>query len=126
RNRSGRIIGAATIARDITARKRAEQRAGTLRSLTTALSGALTVTDVARICAESGAAAVQARASIVSLPDAGGEWLGIAAHTGCRPEDISPWLRLRADAHLPFADCLRSGQPIFLETQEAIIAAYPD
>jgi serine phosphatase RsbU (regulator of sigma subunit)/anti-sigma regulatory factor (Ser/Thr protein kinase) len=106
--------------------ERAVGRAGSLQTLTAALSGALTMTDVARICAGRGAAAVRARASIVSLTDASGEWLGIVAYTGYRSEDISPWLRVRVDSHLPPADCIRSGQPIFLETPEAIVAAYSD
>lgn len=107
--------------------ERAVSRAETLKTLTAELSGALTVTDVARICAERGAAAVRARASIVSLPsDATGEWLGIVAYTGYRPEEVAPWLRYRIDARLPFAGCMRSGEPIYLETPEAIVEAYPD
>jgi anti-anti-sigma factor len=106
--------------------ERAVARAGNLQTLTAALSEALTVPDVARICAGRGAAAVQARASIVSLLDATGEWLGIVAYTDYRPEDISPWLRCRVNSLVPLADCIRSGQPIFLETPDAIIAAYPD
>ena len=106
--------------------ERAVARAGALQTLTADLSGALSVTDVARVCAARGAAAVRARASIVSLPDGTGEWLGIVAYTGYRPEDISPWFRSRVDSHHPLADCMRSGQAIFLETSDAIVAAYPD
>ena len=106
--------------------ERATARAESLKTLTAALSGALTVTNVARVCAELGAPAVGARASIVSLSDSTGEWFGIVAYTGYRPEDISPWIRFRVDSRLPLADCVRSGQPIFLETPDAITSAYPD
>lgn len=91
--------------------------------LATALSGAGSPLDVAIALAEEGAAAAGAQFSNMAVRD-GRIWVIHGA--GLDPDAADRWAVLDPAVGTPLADAISSGEPVLLDTVEAIAARYPD
>lgn len=125
-------LGLCLIVTDLTeqeARKKAERFADhivQLQQVTTALSEAVSVTQVAEVIITRGLAALGANAGVVvRLTDDGTEF-GTLCVAGYPPEVARVWTRFPADAPLPLADAVRLRQPVVLKTLAEQNARYPE
>ncbi|HEX8000945.1 MAG TPA: PAS domain S-box protein [Pyrinomonadaceae bacterium] len=140
RNSTGRIIGAATIARDITERirlfereqearataERAASRTARLQAITAALSEALTPAQVAAVVLEQVVPALGARAgSVVLLTDRGDE-LEILDAVGIPPNLVDKWQRFPLSQQVPLAVAVSTGELVVLENLEARDKEFPN
>jgi PAS domain S-box-containing protein len=122
--------GLTVVARDVTARARAErtpreERARQLQELTAALSAALDPESVGAAIIERAMPALGANAGNVFLVDTTTRELRNVAVLGYAPK-IEQWAqRLPLDGPTLVAEVARSGEPIFLPTWEERIARYP-
>ncbi|MCC6555020.1 MAG: GAF domain-containing protein [Polyangiaceae bacterium] len=93
--------------------------------LTEALSGAVTVEEVASALARAGRAAVGATASFVWLLTPDGEEFELVSGEGDGGARIRLYERFSAALDLPVRDVARTGSPLVFTTQEDMIARYP-
>jgi PAS domain S-box-containing protein len=135
----GAIIGAATIARNITERKLAEarlresearfrhaaNRTARLQALTAALSEALTPAQAASAALTHGLTALGAHAgSVALLADRGGV-LELLETVGFPPELTEKWRRFPVTTTAPLAEAVRTGKMVLLESIQAAESLYP-
>lgn len=135
---TGKIVGAASIARDITERRKAEQerlrllgqeraareraeravnRTARLQMLTEALARALTMDDVGRVVIERGLPGLGAAAGAVAMCSADGNLMEIVSSIGY-PEDIVRRLdRKPLDSAIPLAIAIRTGAPVWRDAE---------
>jgi signal transduction histidine kinase len=106
--------------------ERAAAQAERLRSLASSLAGALTPADVLRAAIAEGAAAVGAHRGVVAelLPD--GESLRLEVGRALSPSLEGTWRRFQLSARSPVSEAVRTGEPVFVESREALAAAYPE
>jgi PAS domain S-box-containing protein len=136
KNSAGKVIGAATIARDIGERKRSEaeralllereqkaraaaeravDRITRLQDITAALSEALTPAQVAAAVLTQGLTALGAQAGSVAWLNEGSDELELIDAVGFPPELVDAYRRFKMDAHVPLADAARAGEMVLLE-----------
>lgn len=111
----------------LAARRRAEraaERIARLQAATTALAEALTSPRVAEILVEHGRAALDAQAGLVALEADGG--LEIVHAAGYPDHLIERLRRLPRDSGLPLAVAAQTGQPILVESADALRARFPE
>lgn len=135
----GAIIGAATIARNITERKLAEarlreseerfrhaaNRTSRLQALTAALSEALTPAQAASAALTHGLTALGAHAgSVALLVERGGE-LEILDSVGFPQERIEKWRRFPVTSEAPLAEAVRRGKMVLIESLQSSESPYP-
>jgi PAS domain S-box-containing protein len=111
------------------ARNRAEQateRITRLQAVSVALAEALTPAQVADVIVHQGAAALQAQAGIVASVTDDNAGLELVQAIGYPADVLVHWQRLSLDTRLPLTDAARSGEPILLESLEALADRYPD
>lgn len=109
--------------RDITKRKLAERRAQILHQLTAAISGALTPEQVADVVVGQGVATLGGSLAVVCRLD--GAQLEILNTSGVPEHVYERYRNLTLDFHVPITDAMRSQQPVWIETLDAYITAYP-
>ncbi|MDX6694637.1 MAG: hypothetical protein QOF02_2240 [Blastocatellia bacterium] len=147
KNSAGKIIGAATIARDITQRKRAEEertrllereqearaeaeravdRIARLQDITAALSEALTPAQVATVVLNQGLTAMGAQAGSVAWLNEQGDELELIDAVGFPPELVDAYRRFPMDAHVPLADAVRAGEIVLIENFNDRERLYPN
>ncbi|MBD0325097.1 MAG: PAS domain S-box protein [Pyrinomonadaceae bacterium] len=140
KNATGKIIGAATIARDITERirlfereqvaraaaERAAFRTARLQAITAALSEALTPAQVASVVLEQVVPALGARAGSVVLLTERGDELEILDAVGLPPNLIDKWRRFPLSQQVPLAVAVSTGELVVLENLEARDKAFPN
>jgi PAS domain S-box-containing protein len=110
------------------ARKQAEQaadRIARLLAVTSALAEALTPAQVAAIITQQGTAALNAGAGLVATLTSDGTSLEIVHAVGYQPGVLESWQHFSLDTAMPLADAVRTGEPILLESPEALVARYP-
>jgi serine phosphatase RsbU (regulator of sigma subunit) len=117
---------AAAIEREREARREAQlasARTARLQRVADALSTAVGSTEVMELIVAQAQDALTADAGIVALPDGddvvAGRWSGYSA------ESMARWQRYPLAAPLPVSDALRSGELVFVSTQEEWDARYP-
>jgi PAS domain S-box-containing protein len=103
----------------------AADRIGRLQAVTAALAQALTPPDVADAVIAEGAGALGASDGIVCLTTSDGASLEIVHSRGLPEETARAHRRFPLDAPLPLAEVVRRGEPLFLESREAIVGRYP-
>jgi PAS domain S-box-containing protein len=144
---NGRVIGAAAIARDITARQQAEQerrdllareqaargradravnRTTRLQMVTEALAGALTVDDVAKALMERGLPGAGAAAGTVVLVSEDGTTAEMVAALGYPDALVEIMRRIPVSGATPVAEAIRTGAPVWRESETANDARYVD
>lgn len=95
----------------------------TLQGLTADLAKATTVNEVAAVALERARPAFGAGGGAVTLVD--GSEFRILRIEGFLAGDIDRWRRFPLTAHLPSADAVRGGEPVFLRTMEYVRTHYP-
>ena len=138
RDEAGQVELVVSIARDVTDERRARRelaesidaeqrvrdRAMKLYRLAAALSRATTEQEVATAVVNEGMAALDAEAAVAYLADASGRHL-LRAARGVPEQTIVDRAVLPEDAPLPLADAIRTGEPIWIESLEDLLARYP-
>jgi PAS domain S-box-containing protein len=110
------------------ARQTAEQateRITRLQAVSVALAEALTRAQVAEVIVHQGVAALQAQAGLVAVVSDDGSSLELAQAVGYRLDVLAKWKRFSLDTLMPLTDAVRSGEPIVLESPEALADRYP-
>lgn len=123
------VIG---ISHDINDRKQAEiaaaraaERTVRLQTITAALSEALTPVDVATVIVNQALLALEACRGLVALLAASGEELELIRSIGYQPNTLSAWQCFPVTANVPLAHVVRSQTPIFIQSLDEMLAAYP-
>lgn len=96
-----------------------------LQRVTETLATALTAADVARIIVHEGAEALGADAGNLYLWDGTGGALVLAGDADYPADSVARYQRIPLDAAIPNTDAVRTGAPIWLETQAAWERHYP-
>ena len=101
------------------------ERLGRLQELTAALSAAVTPDEVARAIFTEGVGAVEAQGANLYWEAEPGELLLTRSH-GLPPEAVPALRQLQGEVELPAVRAYRTGEPIWLESREALVGAYPE
>ena len=119
-----RVIGTNV---DVTERRTAEERAARLQELTTVLSGAVAIEDVARHIVQRACAATGSARTVVMLRAAHApDQLETVAQSGAPLSIEDAWGRLPIDAAAPLPHAVRTGEPVWAESRGALLAQFPD
>jgi GAF domain-containing protein/anti-sigma regulatory factor (Ser/Thr protein kinase) len=105
--------------------EQANDRLHRLQATTAALAAALTPDEVAATAAAQGAEAVGADSAWVALLDESGRGLALAHAAGHDPATRQRFAVLPLDAQLPLAQAVRTREPLWLESAEAIFVPFP-
>jgi signal transduction histidine kinase/CheY-like chemotaxis protein len=107
--------------------ERAHKRTARLQSLTAALAGTRTVDDVAAVVVAQGVDATGASSGMVMLRDPdGAEMATIVRQTGLGAIVPAEYQRVPLLAPGPTTQCLRTGEPQWIESHDELLAAYPE
>lgn len=102
------------------------ERIASLQGITAALSEALTPAQVANVIINQGFAPLGAEGGSITLLDESGNHLRIVNYVGFSPNLIEAWQdRPVTPHHDPISDAIDTGQPIFIESLEALFDQYP-
>ncbi len=125
RDRNGEIIGASVIAHDITERKEARERTARLHAVTAALTEALSPREIVDVAISAALPALSADAATVALVSDDGGTLEIAGSTGYSAKGLAGWERFPLDADLPLSEAVRTREPVWTDSAEALARRYP-
>lgn len=100
-------------------------RTARLQKITAALSEALTPHQVADVVVNQGIAALGATAGSVTLLADQGLSIRVVNAIGYPPEVVQPWQSFPVTSATPLAKTVRTGEVLFLENAEAMLADYP-
>ncbi len=104
----------------------AAERLTRLQRVTEALSEAVTPADVSRVIIKEMVAALGADRAIAATPVPGEpEQLEVVGQHGVSPEALAHSPRISPTAPLPVAVAYRTGEPVWLESPEAVSTAFP-
>lgn len=109
------------------ARHDAQQKAahiGALQRVTSALSNALTREQVAKILLNEGLEPFDAQGGIITEYHAEDESVEILSSIGFPVDAMGRWRRFSVTENIPLAEVIRTGEPIFLESRQALQARY--
>ena len=101
-------------------------RAAHLFSLTTALSVAATPTEVAEAVVREATSAFDAAGTVIARMTADGARLEMLNALDMPAEIFERWRFFSVDSVVPLADVARTGAPLFLESRDDWLAAYPN
>jgi signal transduction histidine kinase/CheY-like chemotaxis protein len=104
---------------------RAAWRTVCLQTLTAALAGALTPEDVAEVITRQALAAVGAVAGAVLLLDETTEMIEALYVVGYGGPSREAYSRMAFSDNMPVAVALRRGEPLYYESREDVLAAFP-
>jgi signal transduction histidine kinase len=104
---------------------RAAVRSACLQAMTAALAGALTPEDVAEAIARQSVSAVGAVAGAVLVLDETTEMLEALHAIGYGEESRDAYSRLAVSGNMPVAVALRNGEPLYFESREEVLTAFP-
>lgn len=130
----GRVVGFVGLVSDITEHKRAEQvrdeasrRTQQLLSVTAAIANAVTPDDVYAAIADEVGAAVGASSSALFLLGDDGRHARLARSVGDFElgRQFLDSVALDVEPSFPALDCIRSGEAVWIESPEALLARYP-
>jgi PAS domain S-box-containing protein len=125
REPDGEIGGASVIARDITERQRARERAERLQQVTVELAGALRPERTVEVLLENALPALGADAGAVGLVDADSEQLELVGSVGYS-DSVAQFERMPLDADLPMTEAVRTGEALWLAGGAELRARYPN
>jgi YD repeat-containing protein len=91
---------------------------GRLQRVTAALSEALTPQEAASVIIAEGVSVAGASAGSVMLLNAEGTALELMGSIGFPREAMRPWARVSIDAPYPIAEAVRTGEPVFMSSEE--------
>ena len=113
-------------ARLYAAAQRDRDRTARLQGLAAALSAARTTNEVADVLLSEGIRAASAPRGLVCVLAAGDTVLETLLARGYPAEAVALWARLPMAGRAPLTDVVRSGEPAFYESSDAVLAKYPD
>lgn len=125
RNETGEVVAASVIARNISERKRAEERATGLQAVTAALSQALMPEEVVDLVVREVVPAAGSEAGGVALLSEDGSVLELVSSIGYTEEGLAAWKRFPVDADLPLSKAVRERRPIWTASAEDLVARFP-
>jgi len=104
---------------------RAREASERLQSVSEALAGTLTVTEVADVLAREGSAALGAAAGWIAELDEEGRTLRRLGSIGYRPELQDAYSHLPVDLDNPTVHATQQNRPLWFESAEDVVHAYP-
>jgi PAS domain S-box-containing protein len=125
RDQSGKIEGASVVARDITRRRRARERAERLQGVTEALAREATPERAIDVLLTEGLAALEADAATVGLLDHSGEHVELSGHSGYSEEGLAGWERFPLALEVPMSVAIRTGGTIWSSSPEDLVERFP-
>jgi PAS domain S-box-containing protein len=105
--------------------EQAAERTAALQSVSAALAEALTPAEVAEVIVERGLAALSASAGSIVLLSPDRSELVLLRAFGYVDQIIEPWTRFPADAAVPLADAVRTGDALFLASPNEADKRFP-
>jgi serine phosphatase RsbU (regulator of sigma subunit)/anti-sigma regulatory factor (Ser/Thr protein kinase) len=105
--------------------QRVTDQAARLQRVTAALANARTPEDVADVVVSEGVAALEAYGGGLLVPAEDGEHLAVPGVVGYKTELVDALREERLDAPLPAATVLRTGEPVWLESQDERDRRFP-
>ncbi len=130
------LLGSEVLARQRGARARAEQEASSsfealgtavrLQRAAEALVSARTPEEVLDAVLVEGVRAAEARSGLIAALSEDGEWLEVLASRGYDMRYIEPFQRVRLDGDFPLSEAVRTGEGVFLHSEQERDARYPD
>jgi PAS domain S-box-containing protein len=102
------------------------RRAAVLQQLMADLTRAETIAAVGSAVSLHGAALFDASATLLFLLDPAGTTLELASFGGASVQRVESWRRMPLDGRSALADCVRAGEPLWLGSRHAVLAAYPE
>jgi serine phosphatase RsbU (regulator of sigma subunit) len=105
--------------------QRITDRAARLQRVTGALAGARTPEDVAQVVVSEGVDALGASGGGLLVPAADGEHVAVPGAVGYHDELVDALREERLDSPLPAATALRTGEPVWLESQQERDLQFP-
>jgi GAF domain-containing protein len=121
---NARLYGAEREAR--AAAERESRRTSVLQEVTSALSGAATVEEVASALLDRGLAAAGARAGVVGIVDRERATVEVIGAIGYEKDHHEYWERFPLTGSYPLSDAIRNRQRVVLESRSERDARYPD
>ncbi|MEO8333623.1 MAG: PAS domain-containing protein [bacterium] len=115
-----------------TAREEAERavdRTERLQALTEALAGVRTIGDVVNVVVAEASVVMGAGTAVLVLRQRGADRAVVAQHTGLTATLVDEWKTFDITHGGPTADCLRTGNAIYIESREGadgLFARYPE
>jgi PAS domain S-box-containing protein len=125
RNEAGEVVSASVIARDVGERRRAQELAARLQSVTAALSAEITPDRANEVLLEQAVAGLGADAGAIGIADRARGEIELAGTVGHSEEGLSGWERFPLDAELPMSVAIRSGEPIWTSSGEELKERFP-
>jgi signal transduction histidine kinase len=125
RDLSGEVAGVLTFAVEVTHQVKSRQRIERLQSVTAALAQAMDVRQVGDLLLERGLEALGARGGVVVRLPEGSATLELVAALEFPEEMTKRWGSMPADVELPVAEVLRTGEPIFIESEQELCKRFP-
>lgn len=129
---TGQLVSVLSLVLDVSKRQHAEaaaiqasDRTSRLQAITASLSAALTPVEVADVIVEQALSTSGACRGVVTLLNETKNELEILRSVGYPPESVEAWHRFPLTASVPLAEAVRTQQPVFLKTQDALINQYP-
>jgi PAS domain S-box-containing protein len=115
---AGNVIGASSIARDISEMRRAAARMGRLLEVTAGLAAAITVDDVAGTSVDLAMRASGADGAVLVLLEPDGATVRLAAIAGYEPGELSEWDTWSLSDVTPVNDAIRDGRLVSVSGDE--------
>ena len=115
-----------TTTRDITEHKQVDARNRLFLELITDLSQAVTQADVARILVNKGMQGVGAHLGTVGLTSPDGSTIRLVQDSGVSEEIYARYHEVPIDFPGPLSEAARTGQPVWIETQDEYVRRYPE
>ncbi len=103
-----------------------EERVARLQAVTASLSEAVNEEQVASVIVRQGVTSLGADAAVFTRLDESGASLHIELHTGFPHELVERFAAVPVTAALPACECVRTGQPIWIEDVHKVEGRYPD
>jgi PAS domain S-box-containing protein len=125
RGEAGEIEGASVVARDVSQRRRARERAELLQQMTEKLSREATPERAIDVLLSEGTAALDADAGAIGLLDTSGEYVELAGAAGYTENGLSGWERFPLSADVPMSVAIRDRTPIWTGSAGALVERFP-
>jgi PAS domain S-box-containing protein len=125
RSARGEVEGVVALVTDITAEKRAQERAGRLQAVTSAVSRALTPEDVARAVLAEAVESMGAGSGTFFVLEPEGDTLRLLHAQGLPVGAMTGLETVPLEASLPIASVARSGTPLWMESPEELLRLFP-
>jgi PAS domain S-box-containing protein len=103
----------------------AARAAERLQSVAEALSFAVTPAQVLDAVLTETVAAADARAGLIAFLSEDGTELSVVAERGYRREIMAAWKAFPVDGPFPLSEAVRTGEPVFLRSEQERIERYP-